>query len=340
LDSSRNNLDRGPPRVLMAVRPDLLAKLFPPQAMRRLRRFAEVSLAEEKLTEQGIAGIIGDFDALVTSWGSPMITPELVSKARRLRIICHAAGSIRPYVCPEAFDAGITVTNAASAIAVSVAEATLCLILNGLRGFHVYDGLLRSGETERPSLLPERELRSRIVGIVGAGEVGRRVIDLVRSFGCRILVFDPYKSQKQIHEMGAEPSSLERLFEECDVISLHAPNIPQNRHMIGRKLIRSMRDGALLVNTARGEIVDEEALIDELLDGRIRAAIDVFERPVSEIASRLAECPNVILTPHVAGRTVDSRKRQGETVVEDLRLFFQGKKPRNVVTKDMLSWMA
>jgi phosphoglycerate dehydrogenase-like enzyme len=110
--------------------------------------------------------------------------------------------------------------------------------------------------------------------------------------------------------------------------------------MINSELLSSMKDDALLVNTARGELIDEEALVREAASGRIRVALDVFEAPAVEVAAKLKDVPRAILTPHIAGRSVEARRRQGDVVVEDLRLFFSGEKPVNLVTSEMMEWMA
>jgi phosphoglycerate dehydrogenase-like enzyme len=127
---------------------------------------------------------------------------------------------------------------------------------------------------------------------------------------------------------------------QSDVVSIHAPNIPANRHMISRDLLARLRDGALLVNTARGELIDEDSLILEARSARIRCALDVFEADAREVAGKLTGAGNVILTPHIAGKSVETRHRQGDVVVEDMRLLFSGGTPRNLVSREMLQWMA
>lgn len=316
------------PGVLVTVRPDLRRKIFDEAALSALESFAEVTYhaGEADMTGEELKRAIGDFEGLITCWGSPAVTEDVLREARRLRIISHAAGSIRPYVCPEALEKGIVLTNASSAIAISVAETTLGMIICSLRGLCLHDRRLREGQGRIPGWRAY-ELSGKTVGIIGMGEVGRRVMKLLRPFGCRILVFDPFKKEGEIAEAGGSPSSLKRLIEESDIVSLHAPDIPENRHMISADLIASMRQGCLFVNTARGRLVDEEALLAHVKSGRIRVALDVFEGAPLEVAGDLGDASNALLTPHIAGLAVESRKRQGRTVVEDLRLFFAEKDP-------------
>jgi len=323
------------------VKPVLRRELFDEPTLRTLESFAKVTYhaGEADMTPEELETGIRDFDGLVTSWGSPVVTEEVLHGARRLRIVSHAAGSIRPYICPEAFERGLVVTNASSAIAVSVAETTLGMIICSLRGLCLHDRRLREGQG-RPPGWKAYELAGKTVGIIGMGEVGRRVMKLLKPFGCKILVFDPHKTEREIAKAGGSSTPLKRLIGESDIVSLHAPDIPENRRMISADLIASMRDGCLFVNTARGRLVDEEALLARVRGGRITVALDVLEGDVLEFARDLADAGNVLLTPHIAGLAVESRKRQGKAVVEDLRLFFAGKRPKNLVTKEMLGWMA
>jgi phosphoglycerate dehydrogenase-like enzyme len=330
------------PRVLMAVSPEHRKEIFSEDALHKLASFASASYhpGPGDMAVEDLARSISCFDGLITCWGSPPITPEIMGKARRLRIISHSAGSVRSFVCEEVFSRGICVTNASSAIAVSVAEATIALIIGSLRHLFEYDDHLRNLREGKPDFGVSHELTGRTVGIVGMGEVGRKVIAFLKPFSCRILVHDPYKSKAEIEEAGGFPAALEDLMAQSDVVSIHAPNIPANRHMISRGLLARLRDGALLVNTARGELIDEDSLIREARSGRIRCALDVFEADAREVAGKLREASNVILTPHIAGKAVETRRRQGDVVVEDMRLFFSGGTPRNLVSREMMEWMA
>jgi phosphoglycerate dehydrogenase-like enzyme len=190
------------------------------------------------------------------------------------------------------------------------------------------------------SLSPTHELTGRTVGIIGMGEVGKRVMGLLNAFHCKILVYDPHRTAEEIEGFGGSQVDLEDLMAQSEVVSLHAPNIPSNHHMITRNMLGMLMDDAVLVNTARGELIDEGALIEEALSGRIRVALDVFEAAAGDVGKRLGGAPNAILTPHIAGKSVEARRRQGDVVVEDLALFFSGKTPKNLVTLEMLDWMA
>ena len=329
------------PQVLMAVAPRQREEIFTEDALSKLELLANVTYQHtDSMTEEELAEAIPPYQCLVTCWGSPRVGPKVVEAARSLRLISHSAGSIRPYICDEVFERGIAVTNSASAIAVSVAETTLGLILATLRRLCQYNEHLRGGRQGRPDLGPMHELRGRRVGVVGMGKVGRRFIALLKPFDCEILVYDPYMAEAEIRKAGGIPTQLTDLVSKCDVLSLHAPNIPKNRHMISRELLETLPQGALLVNTARGELIDEAAMVELANAGRIRLALDVFEDDAAAVAQRLENAKDVILTPHIAGQSVEARRRQGDVTVEDIRLFFSGETPRNLVTKELLGWMA
>jgi phosphoglycerate dehydrogenase-like enzyme len=223
---------------------------------------------------------------------------------------------------------------------VSVAETTIGLIIGSLRYLSDHNDGLRGDAEKRQSYGTVHELTGRTVGIVGMGEVGKRVMDLLRPFSCRVLVYDPDKSGEEVRKAGGTVSSLDELLASSDIVSLHAPNIPRNEHMISADLLKELPDDALLVNTARGQLVDEGALIDEVRSGRIRCALDVVEGDPRDVSRQLEGVAGVILTPHIAGMGVETRRRQGDVVVEDLRLFFDGKSPVNRVSGGMMAWMA
>ena len=148
----------------------------------------------------------------------------------------------------------------------------------------------------------EQHLFGATVGIVGASDVGRVVLRLLRPFDAKVLLYDPYLSAEEARALAVEQVSLDDLFARADIVSLHAPSIPETRHMVGAAQLRRMRDGALLVNTARGSLIDQEALVHEAGSGRIRVALDVTTPEPLPGDSPLRAMPNVIITPHLAGQ--------------------------------------
>lgn len=330
-------------QILMALPEALRRDLFTDRALATLAELGRLILNDDgrNWSAEELAGALAGVDVLITGWGTPPIDERILDRARRLRLIAHSAGSIKRLIPDAAFERGIAVTTAAVAIAPAVAEVSLLLILLGLRHVHRYDRSVREGEWAGPRAFGwGRELAARRVGVVGAGFVGRESIRLLTPLAREVWVADPYLPPAEAEAMGVEVVPLARLFAECDVITNHAPSTPETRHMIGARELGSMLEGALLVNTARSWTIDQEALLTELRRGRIRAALDVFDQEPLPEDSPLRALDNVILTPHMAGATLEARLRQGDTVVAEIGRFCRGGGLRHAVTAEQLKIMA
>jgi phosphoglycerate dehydrogenase-like enzyme len=237
---------------------------------------------------------------------------------------------------------GPRVSHAASIIADAVAEFVVSQALLGLRPLHELDRGMKAGEGW--SSLRERHLGRLLgactVGVIGAGYVGRKVIRLVSAFGARVLIADPLLSSTKANALGAELRNVDDLLAESDVVSLHAPVLPETRGMIGASQLAGMRDGALFINTARAVLVDESALLCELQAGRISAALDVFDVEPLPPDSPFRILPNVILSPHAAGHSSDTYRRQGAAMVDEISRYLHSQPLRYEVTATMLATMA
>jgi phosphoglycerate dehydrogenase-like enzyme len=227
-------------------------------------------------------------------------------------------------------------------IAESVAEFVIAQTLSILREPHRHDAGMKAGEgwLDLRQRYLGRLLGAQTVGLVGAGYVGRLVIGLFRAFGCRLLVSDPYLTAEKAAELGVERASLDEVLSGSDIVSLHAPALPETRHMIGAAQLAQLRDGCLFINTARPALVDEAALLAALRTGRFTAALDVFDQEPLPADSPFRSLPNVVLSPHAAGHSEDSHKRQGTTTVDEIRRFLAGEPLRHRVTPAMLATMA
>ncbi len=159
--------------------------------------------------------------------------------------------------------------------------------------------------------------------MVGLGMVAREVIKLLRPFGVKVLAYDPFVPEATARELGVQLSALDEVMAGSDIISLHAPKVPETYRMISRQQLSLIKDGALFINTARGDLVDESALLEELKKGRFYAALDVFEVEPLAAESEFRHLPNVIARPHLAGVNPDSRLRIGRLMVEDIRRMYQ-----------------
>jgi glyoxylate reductase len=220
-------------------------------------------------------------------------------------------------------DRGIAVTNTPGVLDAAVADLTLALILACRRHLVASDRFVREGRWQRGWARPEllgRDLAGSTLGLVGRGRIGSEVARRAEAFGMRV-----------VHHRRSDGLPLDELLGGADVVSLHVPLTPETDGLISRERLALLRDGAALVNTARGAIVDEDALVDELVSGRISAGLDVFaEEP--RVPERLLDLPNVVLTPHVASATVETREAMTRVLVDNVLAFLGGEPLPNEVS--------
>ena len=332
------------PSALVLVRPSLFQVLFTSKADAELRSLANVTYndAEQDWTSRELACQIDDYEVVVTGWGSPRFTDEVLDAAKSLELVAHSAGSIKRMLPAPVFGRGVRVTHAAAAIAPAVAEMSLLLLMMLLRRPHLMDRRLREGlpRNHARNETMGQELAGTRVGVVGAGYTGRCFIGLLRCMGADVWVFDPYLRDEEAGAMGVTKAGLHDLLAECPAVSLQASATAETHHMIGSQELGLLQDGAILVNTARSWLIDEVALLSELESGRIQAALDVFDQEPLPPDHPFRRLENVLLTPHVAGATTQARRRQGQTVVDEIRRFLGSEPLQYEVTREMLETMA
>ena len=271
--------------------------------------------------------ILAETEILITGWGAPHVGADVLSAAKGMKLVAHAAGTVKGIIGEEVFRSGVQVTHAAEANAVPVAEFTLAAILfAGKQVFRFRDYYTDDRNRERTYPMQRLAIGNygRTVGIIGASRIGRRVIDLLKPFEFKILLFDPTLSAAQCAELGAAKCDLDTLMRMSDIVSLHAPSLPSTRHMIDAPKLAMMKDSATLINTARGAIIDEAALLATLATGRIDAIIDVTDPEIPETSSAFYDLPNVFLTPHIAGAVGLERSRLGAMAVDEIERFLKG----------------
>lgn len=207
----------------------------------------------------------------------------------------------------------------------SVAEFTVALILGIMKNLHRFDNAVREGAWSRFTM---HELKSKTVGILGFGRIGRRLAQLLQGFDVNLIAYDPYMNEETAAQLNVKPVTLEQLLAESDVISLHIPATSETRHLINRETIARMKDGAYLVNTSRGVLIDEEALKEALEAGKLAgAALDVFEREPITKELPLNSLDNILLAPHVAALSVETNYNAGITCAESVIRVYQGGTP-------------
>jgi len=331
------------PRVLIAVPEPLRGTIVTEGALARLRGFAQVTMNQDGRNWTGaeIADRLPDTEAMITGWGIVRLTSEVLARADRLRIIAHAAGSVKGFVTDAVFDRGIMVTHAASCIADAVAEFSLLMAMLGLRRPHDLNGEMKAGVAwPDRSTMPRCEIAGKRVGLLGMGYVGRRAAALFAAVGAEVWAYDPYLSPEGAAELGVRKADLHQLLRECKVVSVHLPVTEETHHMLGAEELSLIQEGAVFVNTARSWVVDQEAMVKELAKGRFWAALDVFDREPLPAASPLREMGNVFLTPHSAGYTVESHSGLMPLMIDELERFFKGEPLKHEVGRDMLATMA
>ncbi|GAA0401552.1 hydroxyacid dehydrogenase [Microbispora corallina] len=328
------------PATLLAMGRGVAERLIGDAVRDRLARIADTDpgLVADDFGDPLVARALARAEVLLTGWGCPPITADVLARAPRLRAVVHAAGSVKQHITEACWRRGIIVSSAAAANAEPVAEYTLAAILFANK--RVLD-IARLYRERRAVLDWDRQFPGfgnyrRTVGIVGASAVGRRVIELLRPFDLQVLVSDPYLTE----DLGVPRVELDELLGRCDVVSLHAPSLPETRHLLDAARLGRMRDGATLINTARGALVDQEALTAELVSGRLFAVIDVTEPEVLPADSPLYDLPQVLLTPHVAGSLGGELARMSGLALEELSRYARGLPFAHPVTAETLSRIA
>jgi len=330
------------PSTALAMRDaELRDQLFSPTLARRLDALAVCDfsqvVADFSTTDVDLARV----EVLLTGWGSPRIDAAALARMPGLRLIAHAAGTVKGHVDPVCWERHVTVTTAAAANAVPVAEFTLAQIL--LANKSVLSATAFYAQHRQP---PSRAELGRVgnydkvVGIIGASTIGRLVLERLRSFDLEVVVADPTISAANAVELGARLVDLDELMAVSDVVSLHAPVLPSTLGMIGAAQLARMKDGATFLNTARGRLVDHTALRAELASGRISALLDVTDPEPLAADDPLFSLPNVQLTPHIAGSMGTELHRMTALALDEIEHFAAGRPPRHPVTREALDLMA
>lgn len=332
------------PRTALAMSSRAAAAVFAPRSLAALAEVCDLAPppALDDLTTERARSVLADVEVLVTGWGCPPLDADVLAAAPRLKAVVHAAGSVRGHVTDACWEGGLAVSSAAAANALPVAEYTLAMIL--LHGKHVLERArdYRRARERGDWLLTPHHVGNyrRTVGILSASLIGRRVIELLRPFDFEVLLHDPYVTAAQAAELGAERVTLPALFARGDLVSVHTPLLPATRGLVDRELLVSMRPGATLINTSRGAVVDQDALTDVVRAGRIRAVLDVTDPEVLPAVHPLWDCPNALITPHLAGSQGSEWQRLADTAVGEVARWAAGEGLAHPVRRERLAYLA
>ena len=272
------------------------------------------------ITKDELLSVAGEYDALIVR-SRTKVDRAVLDKATRLKLVARPGTGLDNVDVDYAKSKGVAVMNSPESLVEAVAEQVLLFMLGLSRKVVQADVGTKAGKWEK-TLLTGRELRGKVIGIVGLGRIGRRIGEVAKVMGMSILVYDVVPIAPAILEpLGARVVELDELFASSDFITLHVPLTPGTAHLVGAERISRMKKGAVLVNTSRGGVVDEEALASALNEGRVGgAALDVFE--VEPPKGAILTAPNTILTPHIGGQTEEAQVNAITVIGEKVRAFF------------------
>jgi phosphoglycerate dehydrogenase-like enzyme len=308
--------------LVAAPDPESRKFIFHKEGIRRLSALGNVSWLDEA---QSLAEAVRSIDIVLTTWRSPRFDKAVIEQADRLKLLAHCAGTVVPYVVPKIFSRGIRVVNANNALAHCTAELVMAHIVSGVWRIKEYDRILQKGGWSNPREKMPFGLQGSIVGIVGMGIISRFVMEMMRPFNCKFLLYSSYLKEDDAKKLGAELVSLDELCRRSDIVSLHNTLTEKTRGMFGSRQFSLMKDGALFVNTARGPIVDNKALLDAARESRIYISLDVYEKePASEDSIALARYDKVCCTPHIGGHCIRYHDRMFGDMVDEIERFIKG----------------
>jgi D-3-phosphoglycerate dehydrogenase len=307
----------------------IIADSLPPSAADALRAAGWSVDTKSGRKPDELARDLANADALIVR-SATQVTSQLIESAPKLRVIARAGTGVDNVDVPAATARGILVMNAAGANSISVAELALGLMLALARQIPAADGSMKQGIWDKKRFMGT-ELRGKLLGVVGFGRIGREVAARARAFGMEIVAYDPFIASRAADAAGVPLVELDDLISRADFITLHVPALPETRHMINAQSLARMKKGVRIVNTARGELIDDAALAAAIESGHVAgAALDVFD-PEPPTDKRLTSLPQVIATPHIAASTTEGQELVGNETAIQVRDYLKDGIIRNAV---------
>jgi glyoxylate reductase len=325
------------------MKPSLfMTREIPKRGLNIIRENFDVDLWPDEAppSKEEIIRRIKDKQALVSLLTDP-IDEEVINSAPNLRIIAQYAVGFDNIDLKAATKRGIYVTNTPEVLTETTADFAFALMLAVARRVVEADKYVRNGKWKvawHPLMMLGEDVHGRTLGIVGLGRIGSAVARRAKGFDMKILYYDVIRREDLERELGIKYVDLETLLRESDFVTIHTPLTPETYHLIGEKQLRMMKKTAFLINTSRGKVVDQKALYKALKEGWIAgAALDVFEQEPISMDDPLLELENVVLAPHIASATHETRSKMAEIVAENLLAFKRGEVPPTLVNKDVLN---
>lgn len=315
-------------------------RVLAPKHLEELSQWGEVVCNEYGANDPAsIRKTIEGAHIAISSWGTPSLTGDILEAAPQLKAVIHAAGTVKPIVSPELWSRGIRVSSANGPLGQGVAETALGLTIASLKNMWKMSRDTRQGGwgEEKKKV---RELFDVTIGVIGAGKAGKHYIKLLQNFDVTVLLADPFVTPEQAEAIGASKAELEDLLSRSDVVSIHAPSLPSTYKMINGERLALMKDNAILINTARGSIIDEPALVAELEKERIFACIDVTDPEPPTADHPFRSLNNCVLTSHIAGSVTNGLFRIGKYAVKEVERLLNDKRMDGEVEEKDMAFLA
>ena len=284
--------------------------------------------------------VLRDVNIIFSAWGAPVMDAEFLRAAPNLKVVFYASGTVKPFVTDAFWERGIRLSGANSVFMLPVAEYTLSQILFCLKhGWHFALETKRLRAYAPTHVVPG--VYGTTVGLISLGAIARRVRELLRPFDVKVVAYDPFFPKEKAAELGVTLCSLEELFATSDVVSLHAPHLPETEKMIREDHFTSMKTGASFINTARARVIDEPGMVAALRKRPdLFAILDVMMPEPPLPTNPLFDLPNVIITPHIAGCMSMECRRGGEFVIEELGRYVRGEPLLGEIKREQLAFIA
>lgn len=329
-------------KICVLVNKEFRGRVFGEKYYEKLRKMGEVKVydRDDFSDENYYLDFVKGSTVIVTSWDSPRIDEKILDLCPDLKAVVHGAGSIKPIISDAFVERKIRITNSAVAIGEGVAETALGFAISACKGFYTLNEDTKNGLWQENIKQKVKDFYDIKVGVISGGAVGKHMVKLLKNFHVDILMYDPILSAEQIEAIGATKVTLDELMRESDVVSVHAPSIPATDNMLNASNLSLMQDGAVLINTSRGSVINEADLIAELKKGKIFACIDVTQQEPPAKDNELRTLPNVVLTPHIAGTATNGLKRVALHVCEEIERLLAGEKMRTEVNLADLAKLA
>ncbi len=329
------------PKALFVLNEGSYSLIYGPKERAAIDEMVEIyALPQTAASVKENPSLLADVKVIFSGWGAPKMDAEFLAAAPNLKAVFYGAGSVKGMVTDDLWNRGIVVTSSWGANAIPVIEYTLSQILFSLKhGWQFALTIKRDGKYPRKDPVPGAY--GSTVALISLGMIGRGVCEHLKRFDVNVIAYDPFIDPQAAADLGVELVSLDEAFARADVVSLHTPWLKETEKMIKGEHFRAMKEGATFINTARGAVVDEPAMI-EVLAARpdLFALLDVTYPEPPAPDSPLYTLPNVILTPHIAGSMNNECRRMGQYAVDECRRYLNGEPLQWQVTRELAAKLA